>query len=243
HRLPTGARPGEADGDEPPRHVLAASSAHDPRPRRPCSGDQPGAARLVRILHRVLPERGDPARQAHRSPSDALGAMEVQTTGTQRQEGASVATGRPNTEPRAVRALEVPHRRVLKPEGTSRMSREAHERRCGGRRVGFPPATRRPSAGPAPTRPNSTSRTFAYTKPCGLAAPRGCSMGRQDKKPCKPRGRDSRRVTDGTVSPADVRARRDVGGSGLRGELASTVARRKYFSARTLPGHRLRLGV
>src|SRR5262245_63173841 len=69
--------------------------------------------------------------------------MEVQTTGTQRQEGASVATGRPNTEPRAVRALEVPHRRVLKPDGTSRMSREAHVRICGGRRVRFPPATRR----------------------------------------------------------------------------------------------------
>jgi transposase-like protein len=34
----------------------------------------------------------------------------------------------------------------LKPDGTSRMSREAHVRICGGRRVRFPPATRQPRA-------------------------------------------------------------------------------------------------
>ena len=58
-----------------------------------------GAAGLARILHRVLPDRGDPTLPAHRSPSDALGEVEVQTTGTQPQTGTSVAAGRPNPDP------------------------------------------------------------------------------------------------------------------------------------------------
>ena len=99
HRLPTGGVPGEADDDEPPSRVLAASSAHQPRPRRPRSRDQSRAAGLARLLHRVLPDRGDPTLPAPRSPSGALGEVEVQTTGTQPQEGTSVAAGPPNPEP------------------------------------------------------------------------------------------------------------------------------------------------
>ena len=49
------------------------------------------AAGLARILHRVLPDRGDPTLPAHRSPSGALGEVEVQTTSPQPQEGTSVA--------------------------------------------------------------------------------------------------------------------------------------------------------
>ena len=63
------------------------------------AGDQSRAAGLARLLHRVLPDRGDPTLPAHRSPSGALGEVEVQTTGTQSQEGTSVASGRPNPEP------------------------------------------------------------------------------------------------------------------------------------------------
>jgi hypothetical protein len=134
-QLPTGARPGDADGDEPPSRIMAASPTHDPRPRRPRQGDQPRATRLISVLHRVLPERGVPTMQAHRSRSNALGAGEVQATGAQPPTHTSMATAGPDPEPRAVRALEVSQRRVLKPGGTSRMSREAHVRICGGRRV------------------------------------------------------------------------------------------------------------
>ena len=71
----------------------------NPRPRRPRARDQSRAAGLARLLHRVLPDRGDPTLPAHRSPSDALGEVEVQTTGTQPQAGTSVASGRPIPEP------------------------------------------------------------------------------------------------------------------------------------------------
>ena len=71
------------------------------------AGDQPRAAGLARILHRVLPDRGAPTLPAHRPPSGALGAAEVQATGTQRQEGTGMAPGGPFTDTRAVRALAV----------------------------------------------------------------------------------------------------------------------------------------
>ena len=45
----------------PPSRKMAAPSTHDPRPRQPRKGDQPRAAGLVCLLHRVLPDRGDPA--------------------------------------------------------------------------------------------------------------------------------------------------------------------------------------
>ena len=54
----------------------------------------------------VLPERGDPDRQAPRSPSDALGTVEVQTTQTQRRPRAGMASGSPETATRPVRALD-----------------------------------------------------------------------------------------------------------------------------------------
>ena len=98
HRLSTGGVSGEVDGDEPPS-CSADSSACEPDPRRPRSADQSAAAGLARILHRVLPDCGDPHLPAPRSPSGALGEVEVQTTSTQPQEGTSVASGRPNTEP------------------------------------------------------------------------------------------------------------------------------------------------
>ena len=60
HGLPAGGLSGQADGDEPPGRILADSSAREPDPRRPRSGDQPRAAGLARILHRVLSERGEP---------------------------------------------------------------------------------------------------------------------------------------------------------------------------------------
>ena len=63
----------------------------------------PGINLVVRgwlgILHRVLPDRGDPTLPAPRSPSGALGEVEVQTTGTQPQKSTSVAAGPPNPEP------------------------------------------------------------------------------------------------------------------------------------------------
>ena len=71
------------------------------------AGDQSRAAGLVRLLHRVLPERGEPALPAHRSPSGALGEVEVQATGAQRQAGTGMAAGGPVKESRAVRALAV----------------------------------------------------------------------------------------------------------------------------------------
>ena len=84
HRLPTGGLPGQADGDEPPGCILAASSTHDLTLDDLAAGDQPRAAGMARLLHRVLPERGDPTLRPHRSPSGALGEVEVQAAGTQR---------------------------------------------------------------------------------------------------------------------------------------------------------------
>jgi hypothetical protein len=105
HGLPAGGLSGQADVDEPPGRVLADSSACEPDPRRPRSADQSAAAGLARILHRVLPERGGPTLPAHRPPSGALGAVEVQAAGAKRQAGTGVAARGPIPGARAVRAL------------------------------------------------------------------------------------------------------------------------------------------
>jgi hypothetical protein len=107
HGLPSGGLCGQADGDEPSGFLLADSSACEPDPRRPRSADQSGATGLVRVFHRVLSERGEPTLPARRQPSGALGEVEVQAAGAQRQAGASVAAGSPDTGTRAVRALAV----------------------------------------------------------------------------------------------------------------------------------------
>src|SRR4029077_15197917 len=60
---------------------------------------------LAHLLHRVLPEHGDPILQARRSPSDALGEVEVQAAGTQRQTCARMAARGPGTGTWPVRAL------------------------------------------------------------------------------------------------------------------------------------------
>ena len=84
HELHACGRSGEADGDEPPSRIVADSPAHDPDPRRPRSSDQLAAAGLARILQRLLPDGGDPTMPAHRSPSGALGEVEVQTARAKR---------------------------------------------------------------------------------------------------------------------------------------------------------------
>ena len=71
------------------------------------TGDQPRVAGLARILHRVLPERRETTLPAHRPPSGALGEVEVQAAGAQRQTGTNVASKGPITDAGAVRALEV----------------------------------------------------------------------------------------------------------------------------------------
>src|SRR5664279_4655787 len=57
--------------------VLAVTATHHFDTGRPRRGRKSCPSGLVELLHRVLPERGDPHRQAHGSPSDALGAAEV----------------------------------------------------------------------------------------------------------------------------------------------------------------------
>ena len=56
-------------------------------------------AGLVRILHCVPPERGEPTLQSHRPPSGAMGEVEVQATGAQRHAGTSVAERGPFSNP------------------------------------------------------------------------------------------------------------------------------------------------
>src|SRR5436190_24296395 len=103
---------------------MADLPAHDFDTERPRTRGEPGPAGLARLLHRVLPEHGDPALQAYRPPPDALGEEEVQATGTQRQASTRMAARSPGTGTGPVRALGAA---VLKPwglDGTSRMNRE-----------------------------------------------------------------------------------------------------------------------
>src|SRR4051795_9050517 len=53
----------------------------------------------------LLPKRGHPDRQAHRSPSDALGKVEVQAAETQRGPSAGMVERSPATVTKPVRAL------------------------------------------------------------------------------------------------------------------------------------------
>jgi RNA-directed DNA polymerase len=101
----TGFLPAVAPGKLTQGCVLAAASTHHFDTGRPRRGREPGPSGLVELLHRVLPERGDPHRQTHGSPSDALGAAEVPATETQRQAGAGVVEGRSETGAWPVRPL------------------------------------------------------------------------------------------------------------------------------------------
>ena len=65
----------------------------------------PALRGLAHLLHRVLSEHGDPTMQARRPPSDALGDVEIQATGTQRQTCVRMATGSSATSTTAIRAL------------------------------------------------------------------------------------------------------------------------------------------
>jgi len=90
HGVPAGRGTGEADRHQPQGCFDAAAPAHEHDTGGPRTGSESGPAGLAELLHRVLPERGEPDRQAHGSPSDALGEEEVQAAGTQRQTSKSM---------------------------------------------------------------------------------------------------------------------------------------------------------
>jgi hypothetical protein len=105
------------------------------------TGDQSDRARMGQLLRALLPVHVGPIPQTHRRVLGALGNAEVQATERPPQAGLGFPGKRVRTRAGALRSLA--SGTSLRPDGGSRMSREAHVRFCESRRVRLPPATHR----------------------------------------------------------------------------------------------------